>query len=139
MRAFLGIVALSLGFAGGVEAEPIFQTVNVPGASSTVVTGVSANGNEIAGSYTLTPGGPEQGFLLIQDTNQTLTVTVPGAFSTSVEGISANGNEITGSYTLTQGGPEQGFVLMRDTNQTLTVNVPGATSTVVTGVSDSGK
>jgi len=60
MRVFLGIVALFLGIAGEVEAEPIFQTVNVPGASSTVVTGVSANGNEITGSYTLTPGGPQR-------------------------------------------------------------------------------
>ena len=82
--------------------------------------------NEITGSYTLTQTGPEQGFLLMRETNQTLTLTVPGAFSTSAEGISANGNEITGSYTLTQGGPEQGFVA--------TVPAPSALLLVLSGV-----
>src|SRR5215467_3154962 len=138
MRVFLGIVALFLAVAGQAEAEPIFQTVNVPGAASTEVTGVSESGNEITGSFMLTPSAPSQGFLLRQDTNQFQTVNVPGAASTKVEGVSANGNEITGSYMLTQSGPAQGFVLMRDTNQFQTVNVPGAASTVVTGVSESG-
>ena len=63
MRVFLGIVALSLAVTGRVDAELIFQTVNVPGATSTVVTGVSAAGNEITGSFTLTQNGPGQGFV----------------------------------------------------------------------------
>lgn len=138
MRVFLGIVALSLAVTGRVEAELIFQTVNVPGATSTDVTGVTQSGNEITGSYMLTQGGSQQGFLREQNSNQTSTVTVPGASSTRVEGISGSGNEIAGSFTLNPGGPEQGFILERNTNQTLTVNVPGAFSTRVEGISAAG-
>ena len=35
----------------------------MPAVASTIVTGVSASGNEITGAYTLPQGGPAQGFL----------------------------------------------------------------------------
>jgi hypothetical protein len=93
-----------------VERGNMFQTVDFPGASSTMISGISESGNAIVGSYTLPQTGSAlHGFM--ESGNVFQTVDFPGASSTSIMGLSASGNEIVGSYTLSQTGSETfGFV-----------------------------
>jgi hypothetical protein len=93
-----------------MESNNMFQTLDVPGSSSTTITGVTQSGNEIVGSYTLQQtGSTTYGFMESGGMFQTLVF--PGASSTNVLGLSENGNEIVGSYTLSQTGSETfGFV-----------------------------
>ena len=121
-RVFRSSVSLilSLGIAGQVKAAGYtLTTLNVPGASSTIASGIN-NSGQIVGQYSNTGG--THGFLLSGGVYTTLDA--PGAISTEAYGINDAG-QIVGQYSDNTGGTH-GFLLSGGSYTTL--DVPGATA-----------
>jgi hypothetical protein len=104
-----------------------FRTIDVPGATSTSLLGISASG-EIVGRYTA--DGITHGFLLSGGSYTTLDV--PGA--TETWAINASG-QIVGNFIAD--GTTHGFLRSGGTYTTL--DPPGSTSTMPRGINDTGQ
>lgn len=119
---FAGAILLSVGTTNA-QAQYIYTTVNVPGATSTYAYGIS--GNDIVGEYW--GGNSWHGFLY--DGSTYTTLDVPGAQGTGARGIS--GEYISGWY----GGNGPGGGFLYDSGFYIPLNVAGVTLTGAAGIS----
>ena len=140
MRPKQTLYSLALSFALGAEStilaadSPTFTQIDFPGAASTQVWAVSANG-DIGGGY-VSADNTTHGFLRTR--GEFVSIDFPGAAYTYVYGISPRG-DVVGLYaaTMTGSGPNHGFVLSRDGVFT-TIDYPGAVSTTAVGMNSRG-
>ena len=95
---------LVVGLAGPAQAQYVYTTIDVPGATDTFGSGVNDVG-QIVGCYR-DAGGTYHGFLLDVDGSYT-TLDVPGPSATYAIGINASG-QIVGFYLV--GGVSHGFL-----------------------------
>ena len=125
-----GLSATSNLFADG----PTFTQIDFPGAASTQVWGITANGDMVGGYVNV--DSSTHGFLRTR--GEFISVDFPGAAYTYVNGISPNG-DIVGQYaaTLNGSGPNHAFVLSREGVFT-TVDFPGAVFSVGIGINSRG-
>jgi uncharacterized membrane protein len=99
--------------------SPCFNTIDVPGASSTVPSGINSEG-DIVGYYLNATG--THGFLLKKGVFN--TIDVPGASFTVASGINAQG-DIVGSYAnATSGASDHGFLLRKGAFTTIDAPLP---------------
>jgi uncharacterized membrane protein len=116
---------LVVGLAGPAQAQYVYTTIDVPGATDTFGSGVNDVG-QIVGCYR-DAGGTYHGFLLDVDGSYT-PIDVPGATRTEAYGINSPG-QIVGEYV--DAGGRQGFLLDVDGSYT-TIDFPGADYTAAT-------
>ncbi len=137
---FHSILFLGLCFLGGtlscapvILAGPAFTTIDVPGATATLATGINAAG-QIVGSYvdTFHRG---HGFMLAG--SKFTTVDPPGAISTSATGINDAG-QIVGEYFGADTHGTVGFMLAAGRYTTIEVPGLGAGATHAIGINAAG-
>jgi len=124
MRRFILLAVLALAplvqTAHVAQATTFtFTTIDVPGASDTVVTGINPSG-QIVGYYN-DGSGAQHGFL--DDQGVFTAIDVPGAAFTAAFGINAR-SQIVGSYADSTFGPSHGF--LDDQGVFTTIDFPGA-------------
>jgi len=124
---FVSIFLSSQSFAQEVTYKPI----NVPGALSTLATGINDRG-DIIGIFTVDSTGNNTGFVLSDGVFR--RQSVPGAVSTYLRGINSDGDTV-GQYTDAV-GITHGFLMTRSGTLT-TIDVQGAAQgTVANGIND---
>jgi probable HAF family extracellular repeat protein len=119
------------------QATSKFTAIKVPGATSTVATGINNNG-DVVGFFTAADG-TTSGFL-IRPGNHLTAYQFPGGSDTQALGINAS-NQIVGSY-LDGAGVMHGFVLSKPlgpVSHWQSIDDPnGVGSTVVNGINNAG-
>ena len=118
--------ALSPSLSRAAARPYTFTRIDVPGSTSTVVSGINADG-KLVGWYAA--GGVTRGFTY-QDGVYTTNIVYPGAALTQLRGISSSG-DMAGSYR-NPGEPTvnfHGFVLTAD-GAFIPVDFPGHTNTI---------
>ncbi len=123
---------------GFVYHAGVFTDVAVPGASSTVVTGLTADGQTLVGAYFADDGAGgaiDRGFLLTA--GRFSDFVLAGTWGTSIRHVSDNGRYLTGTWT-DASGALNGFVHDRSTGaRTDFLATPGGTS-IAQGANDAG-
>ena len=126
---------LALSFALGATSKiladgPTFTQIDFPGAASTQVWGITANG-DMVGGY-VNADNSTHGFLRTR--GDFISIDFPGAAYTYANAISPGG-DIVGQYAATANGsgPNHGFVLSRY-GLFSTVDFPGAVSNYLSGM-----
>jgi uncharacterized membrane protein len=95
MRPALALALLALS-AAACRAEYVFTTLDVPGATSTTISGVSPDGRYVAGSYTDAGGIFQHAF--VWDGTTFTTLNYPGTMSTyAARGVNSAG-DVVGNY-----------------------------------------
>jgi len=124
--------ALFLGTAAAQD-QPVFSTVDYPGAVFTTATGINPGG-DIVGTYKDTLG--HQHGYLFSGGNFT-SIDYPGAIATLANGISPGG-DIVGSYNNAPGGPANlhGYLLSQGTFTE--VQFPGYLGTIAQRITPNG-
>jgi uncharacterized membrane protein len=129
----------SSGQHGFVRIGGVFQTVDVPGASTTTVRAINDAGR-MAGFYTDSSG---QGHGFVSDDGVAFSIIDhpdPAALSTLVGGIN-NAGVVVGVWLASPGSPEsqpaRGFLL--DGGVYTPFDLTGAVSTIPLGINDSGQ
>jgi probable HAF family extracellular repeat protein len=107
-----------------------FATLDFPGASFTMPSGINNRG-EIVGQANTASGA--HGFLYYKGDFR--LIDVPGASGTVASGINDRG-QIVGTYSATSASPSQGFLL--DGTTFTSIDFPGAFSTNASGINDRG-
>ena len=110
------------------QASGTFAEVAVPGADSTIVSGINNRG-QIVGTYSA--GGVTSGFVL--DGDDYTELNIPGSTITRVTDINSHG-VIVGSYRDSSG--EHGFIW--DDGSITTLDMPGVIATSPNGINDAG-
>ena len=134
----LYLLALSVGLGATsnlVAADgPTFTQIDFPGAVSTQVWGITANG-DMVGGY-VNADNSTHGFLRTR--GDFISIDFPGAAFTYANAISPGG-DIVGQYAATTNGsgPNHGFVLSRD-GVFSTVDFPGAVTSYLAGMNSRG-
>ena len=113
-------------------AQVTFTTIDVPGATLTVVMGINDAG-DMVGYYADSASGSTHGFLL--SGGSFTVIDYPGADSSRASGINDFG-QIVG-WALKGDAAEVGFLY--DGGTFTTIHVPGASATVAEGINDSGE
>lgn len=115
--------------------NPHFTTIDYPGATLTVATGVNTNG-DIVGYYIPSGSTRQRGFVLRDGVFTSFVV--PGAYSTFAFGINDAG-EISGTYirVINQVGYPYGFLRLADSTIN-TIQYDASTSTQVFGINNDG-
>jgi probable HAF family extracellular repeat protein len=112
-KVLAGLIG-SVLIMGAVRAQgqPIFSSIDYPGAALTNVQGINPAG-DVVGYYQDTEG-KQHGFLLSE--GNFTSIDHPGAISTDARGISPGG-DIVGVYTVAPGGPANmhGYLLSAGT------------------------
>ena len=124
----IGVVQATAGQAYNAYT---FSTIEVPGSSSTVASGVDALGR-IVGYYG--DGGGTHGFLF--DNGAYSAIDFPGAKWTVAYGVNASG-QIVGAYGQDEFSGRHGFLLNRGNFSTF--DFPGSTDTVARGLNNRGQ
>jgi hypothetical protein len=109
-----------------------FDTIDVPGAEKTYVTGVNKSG-QISGYYVVTEGSNQFSHGFISDGVNFTTIDIPGAYNTCINGIHDSGSFV-GSYTI--GANQHGFV--HDGVNYQVIDVPDARHTMVYAINNAG-
>jgi probable HAF family extracellular repeat protein len=109
----------------------VFHTIDVPGASLTLASGIN-NPGQIVGSY-LDAGGVEHGFL--RSGGSFTTIDAPGAVFNQAVGINDAG-QIVGN-DVDAGGVQHGY--LRSGGGFRTVDAPGAVLTLADGINNAGQ
>jgi probable HAF family extracellular repeat protein len=122
----------SFAIHGFLDTGGSRTTIDVPGASSTVASGIN-DADYIVGNYTVGSSSAKNGFLDIGGIFT--TINVPGAVSTEALGIN-NAGQIVGIYTDASGN-QHGFLYTGA--KFITIDAPGAESTYVAGINNVGE
>jgi probable HAF family extracellular repeat protein len=133
VAVFVGPIAIGVGQAGArqVESPYTFATIDVPGSSLTVATGIDTVGR-VVGYYSDDRG--THGFLL--GGSALSTIDYPGAAWTAAYGINAAG-QIVGAYGPSELTGRHGFLLGGGNFSSF--DVPGSTDTVARGLNNRGQ
>lgn len=108
-----------------------FQTIDVPGASGTVVYGLN-NCGDVVGLY-FDAAGSQHGFLFSKK-DGFKTIDVPSAVATQLIGIN-DAHDIVGGW-LDNSGIVHGVLIHE--GRFIPINSPGGVDTVATGINDAG-
>lgn len=128
-----GFVLSAANSATLAQETQAFTTIDIPGATSTVVLDVNDAG-DVVGSYLA--AGRTRGFLLHRN-GESYLIDFPGAVFTRAAGINSRG-EIVGTYRLPTDplNARRGFLF--SDGQFTTIDPPGAIFTNPLGISESG-
>jgi len=122
------------------QATSAFTAIKVPGATSTVASGIN-NVGDVTGFYTVGSGGSAvTSSFLLTHAHRLITYQFPGGGDTQALGVNGS-DQIVGSY-LDGGGVQHGFLLSRPTGPRSawqSIDDPnGVGSTVVNGLNNAG-
>ena len=129
MSFVVGAFVLAFAAHPSGVSEPVYTTIDVPGATATSASRINARG-QIVGGY-VDANGNGHAFLL--DKGVFTTIDVPGANGTGAFGIN-NSGAIVGVYLA--GGTEHGFLL--DNGVFTTIDPPGSTLTDAFDINNRG-
>jgi uncharacterized membrane protein len=134
-HSLLAVVVTLSVLVGGREvveaASFTFTTIDVPGSSFTVASGINPRG-QIVGFYPDNIPPKRHGFLY--DAGAFTTIDVPGAIETLPFAINPRG-QIVGVYNDSSG--THGFLY--DAGAFTTIDVPGSSFTVASGINPRGQ
>ena len=124
--------ATDAGFHGFLLSGGIYTTIDPPGSTRTIASGINDSG-QIVGNFN-DAADVGHGFLLSEGSYT--TIDVPGSVATSVSGINASG-QVVGSFFLGVPIVVHGFLFSGGSYTT--IDVPGSVGTSVSGINASGQ